>query len=104
MWRRPAMQTPDGSIRDVPSVEWARLEQVLQGFEDAWRRGRRPVLADHLGRAAELGLPLLVELAHLDVEYRLKAGEAARVEDYLAAYPQLAQAPDRVAGMIAAEY
>ena len=32
---------------------------------------------------------LLVELAHVDLEFRLKAGQAARVESYLDRYPLL---------------
>jgi len=34
-------------------------------------------------------LPLLRELVHIDLEYRLKAGEPARVANYLAKYPAL---------------
>jgi serine/threonine protein kinase/predicted ATPase len=35
------------------------------------------------------GDALLVELVHIDLEFRLKAGQAARVESYLSRYPHL---------------
>ena len=35
-------------------------------------------------------LALLVELVHVELELRLKAGEPARVEEYLRRYPELA--------------
>src|SRR4051794_33362531 len=65
------------------------FEDVIQRFEDAWRGPSRPDILEFLpigeGRSR-----LLAELIHVDLEYRLRAGEPARVEDYLARYPELA--------------
>jgi serine/threonine protein kinase/formylglycine-generating enzyme required for sulfatase activity len=87
-----------------PSEAMQRVEAVMRSFEDAWRRGARPRLADYLPAAGPERWPLLVELAHEDLDYRLQAGEAARVEDYLADYPELAADSKAVLGLIAAEY
>ena len=42
--------------------------------------------------------PLLIELVHAEMEFRLKAGEAARVEEYLRKFPQLARDRSTVLG------
>ena len=80
----------------------ARLEEAINRFEDAWQRGDRPDIGDYLngdGRAE-----LLVELVHADLEYRLKAGEAARVEDYLRRYPELSGESEVVRELVKAEW
>jgi serine/threonine protein kinase len=89
---------------DLLGETWNRLEQILAGFEDAWQRGERPNLDDYLHEGAEYRNLLLLELVHGDLEYRLRAGEAARVEDYLRRYPELAREPGAVVGLVAAEY
>src|SRR5262249_55029544 len=55
---------------------------------------------------AEPGLrsAVLVELVQTDLEYRLKAGEPARVEEYLRHYSELAGDRGVVLGLLAAEY
>jgi tetratricopeptide (TPR) repeat protein/tRNA A-37 threonylcarbamoyl transferase component Bud32 len=89
----------------LPREAWARLERVLERFEDDWRGGGRPNLDAYL---AEVGpgerQALLIELIHTDLHYRLEAGELARVEDYLARYPDLAGEWPVALDLIAAEY
>jgi WD40 repeat protein/tetratricopeptide (TPR) repeat protein len=80
------------------------LEPVLERFEDAWRRGERPELEKYLTGDPEERGRLLVELVHEDLEYRLKAGEAARVEHYLRRYPNLADDSAAVLSLVAVEY
>jgi tetratricopeptide (TPR) repeat protein/tRNA A-37 threonylcarbamoyl transferase component Bud32 len=91
------------SIRRLPSADWGRLEQILHDFEDAWAEGRRPALEAYLPDGPAPG-PLLVELVHLELELRLKAGEPARVETYLERYPELATDPETAVTLVAAEY
>jgi serine/threonine protein kinase len=65
-------------------------EELLDRFEQAWRDTPPADLDAHLpapGQPARW--PALVALVHTDLEYRLKAGQPARVEDYLARYPEL---------------
>ncbi len=47
---------------------------------------------------------LIVELAHTDLECRLKAGETARAEDYFGRFPKLAADTKSAVGLIAAEF
>src|SRR5262249_14397852 len=47
---------------------------------------------------------LLLELAHEELELRLRAGEPARTEDYLGRYPELRDDPEAALGLIAAEH
>ena len=48
------------------------------------------VIEDHLPVDPQLRLSALTELVHAELEFRLKRGEPARVEDYLRRFPDLA--------------
>jgi predicted ATPase len=96
-WRmRDTSKTTFGVSTDT------RHEGRILLFEKEWLAGRAPALDDFLG--PEPPLHLLVELAHIDLEFRLKAGADARSADYLARYPRLAADPDAAAELIAAEF
>jgi eukaryotic-like serine/threonine-protein kinase len=84
---------------------WDRLEPILESFERALSRGERPALGDFVPALdpAERRA-LLAELAHAELEFRLKAAEPARVEDYLTRYPELRSNPDVLLGLVRAEY
>jgi WD40 repeat protein/serine/threonine protein kinase len=78
------------------------VERAVDRFEDAWQRGERPDIDAHLPRDGDR-TAVLVELVHVDLERRLKAGEAVRVETYLRRYPELNA--ERVAlDLVTAEY
>jgi serine/threonine-protein kinase len=83
-------------------AESVRLARLLERFEEAWRSGGRPAVEDYLpvgaGRRAAL-----VELVHLDLEYRLRAGEPADVDGYLQRYPELRADRAAVLDLLAAE-
>jgi serine/threonine protein kinase/Leucine-rich repeat (LRR) protein len=70
----------------------------------AWLRAEHPDIDAALAAlaGAERGAAL-VELAHAELELRLKAGEPARVEDYLCRYPELSGQPNVVVDLIATE-
>jgi predicted ATPase len=61
------------------------------------------VIDDYLP-AGRPGGRLLIELVHLELELRLKAGETARAEEYLARYPELAGDTAAALGLITAEH
>jgi serine/threonine-protein kinase len=86
---------------ELPS---SRVDFWAKRFETAWRESKRPVLEDYLPPEASLRLPVLIELVHIDLEFRLDAGEPVRIENYLRRYPQLAKARDAMLGLIAAEF
>src|SRR5262249_46299744 len=90
--------------RPQPGEDWLALQGAVTGFDDAWRQGPRPVIDDYLPAAGGLRYRLLIELVHIDLELRLKAGEPARVEEYLARYPELAGDTAAALDLIAAEH
>ncbi len=79
-------------------------ERLIDAFEEAWCMGSRPVIEDHLPVDGASRRSVLVELVHVDLERRLEAGEAARAEEYLGRFPELAADPSIVLELIAAEY
>ena len=85
------------------SAAQTRLERLVAQFEDAWRCGLRPDLASLLPDGVDRR-EALVELAHTELEFRLKAGEPARVEDYLKRFPELTRDAQAIAQLIGAEY
>jgi predicted ATPase len=92
------------AVPTPPAEDWLALKDAVRCFEDAWRQGPPPRIDDYLPADAALRARALIELVHIDLELRLKAGEAARVEDYLARYQQLADDRTVTLGLIAAEH
>ncbi|HEX4609520.1 MAG TPA: protein kinase [Urbifossiella sp.] len=78
-------------------------EDVIRRFEDAWRRPGRPDLAAFLPDGPPPPTDLLVELVHIDLEFRFRNGDEVRIEEYLARFPVLA-ADAVVLDLIRAEY
>jgi WD40 repeat protein len=81
---------------------WDACEAVIRRFEDAWRENARPQIADFVSPQSPHSARLLIELAHIDLEFRLRAGEDARTEDYLSRFPDIAAAD--VVELLAAEF
>jgi len=94
----------DRTLNDNPSDDAAKFERLLQRFEEAWQRGEPPIIENYLPDDEAERRVVLVELLHTDLEYRLKAGESVRVEQYLDQYPELSPRRDVVLDLIAAEY
>jgi eukaryotic-like serine/threonine-protein kinase len=88
---------------ELPSAVRDRLEQVLERFEDAWRAGGQPALEDYLDGSGPERRALLIELVHADLHYRLRRGQAVRVESYLKRHPELTEAAVAL-DLIEAEY
>src|SRR5262249_35652496 len=86
---RPNMTPGDTVIRPPAHQDWAAFERAIRRFVQAWRQGARPAIEGYLPRQGP-AKGLLIELIHTELELRLKGGEAARVEEYLARYPELA--------------
>jgi WD40 repeat protein/serine/threonine protein kinase len=86
-----------------PGRESSWLEDAVKRFEHAWRLQPRPMIEDFLP-AGDRRQRVLVELVHIDLELRLKAGEAARAEEYLDRYPELAGDRSAALELIAFEY
>ena len=84
--------------------DWLALKDAVKRFEQAWRGATRPQIEDYLPTGDVLRQRVLIELAHLDLELRLKAGETARVEEYLDRFPELTGNPTVTLELIAAEH
>jgi hypothetical protein len=48
------------------------LEQTIDAFEDAWQRGDSPAIDPFLPLGAAERQACLIDLVHIDVEYRLR--------------------------------
>jgi hypothetical protein len=68
---------------------WSECESVIRGFEGAWQDDRRPAVEAFLPDDSPHRTRLLVELVHVDLEFRLRRGEFVRAEDYLGRFPEL---------------
>jgi eukaryotic-like serine/threonine-protein kinase len=88
--------------RHVPAADEGAWETALGRFVSAWRRGERPDLDPFLP-AGPAPAGLLLEMVHADLDYRLKAGLPARVEDYLGRFPVLNE-PGVLLELLFAEY
>jgi tetratricopeptide (TPR) repeat protein/predicted Ser/Thr protein kinase len=98
------MPTRYPSVARLSDDAYEQVEALVEQFEAAWQEGLRPSIEDYLPVQELLRGPVLRELVYADLESRLKAGEAARVEEYLDRYPELEREPETVLGLIAAEY
>src|SRR5947209_7736699 len=98
------MLAPEQRDHEFFQSRWGQLEQIVERFEDAWQRGERPTIDQYLEGEAGAGRELVLELAHAELECRLKSGEPVRVESYFERYVELAG--DRAAALrlIEAEY
>src|SRR5262245_39117322 len=89
----------------LASPSRSRCEGFIKLFEESWRLGDSPAIARYLGsETAPNRRALLIELIHIDMEFRLKRGESARVEAYLAEFPELVDDRSAVLGLAVAEY
>lgn len=79
-------------------------ERIVERFEEALFRGAGPTIDDFLTQDRQLRQATLSELVHVEFEYRLKADEACRVEEYLGRYPELADDGAFVVDLIAVEF
>src|SRR4051812_3014221 len=82
----------------------SQCEELIEAFEQAWQVAPPPNIDDFLPEEGSEREALLVELIHADLEFRIKSGEAARVEQYFDRYPHLTQAGAAVLGLLEAEF
>ncbi|MCA9138518.1 MAG: serine/threonine protein kinase, partial [Planctomycetales bacterium] len=75
-------------------------EAVIEAFEEAWNGDSVPDLDAFI---EDVGDVTLIELVHVDLENRIKAGVPRAIEHYLQTYPELAIGEVAIE-LIAAEY
>lgn len=88
----------------LASPSWPYCEERIKAFERAWQGGKQPKIGDFLVTEARTRRALLIELIHVDLEFRHKASAPLAVERYFLDFPELVG--DRAAslGVIAAEF
>ncbi len=82
----------------------AAVEPFVEPFESAWQRGENPAITDFLPPDGSERQAVLVELVHVDLEWRLKQGEPARVETYFAMFPELLRDTSLAVALISQEF
>jgi formylglycine-generating enzyme required for sulfatase activity len=95
----------DPNMPPADSLALAReVDRLCDEYEEALGRGAAPALGDRLPTGEPLRGAALVELVRVELEHRLRSGEAARAEEYFARYPELAADPAKAFQVVAAEY
>jgi WD40 repeat protein/tRNA A-37 threonylcarbamoyl transferase component Bud32 len=85
------MSQPSPKTAFLTAEQRVEFEHAVARFEQEWFSGRRPAIEPFLSGDGEFRSVLLAELVRVDLEFRTKAGEACRVEDYLARFPELSR-------------
>ena len=91
----------------VPSSldeDWLALKDASSVSSMPGVQSTQPAIDDYLPSRGPLRARVLIELVHIDLELRLKAGESARIDEYLARYPELAADRAVILDLIAAEH
>lgn len=78
--------------------------RIVAQFEDEWGRNQRPSIDACLSGTSTGRRSILEQLVHIDLGCRVKAGEPARVEEYLQRYPELAADESTVLALLWTEY
>ncbi len=97
----PSTDHPAGSL---DSTEASLLDRIIEEFEEAWQDGQSPDIATLLPEAGRARRAAITRLTQIDLEYRYRAGEAVRVEEYLERFPDLGRDPDSAVELIHWEY
>jgi hypothetical protein len=82
----------------------AECERIVRRFEEAWGGPEVPELDSFLPTVGPASPQLLLELVHVDLDFRLRRGELARIENYLGRLPLLGLDRAALVDLIVAEY
>jgi serine/threonine protein kinase len=79
-------------LRGLSVERRAAVAAAVDAFDDAWQHhpDQPPDISAFLPEASDVRSPILIELACIDLERRLKHGLPVQVEWYLHAFPELA--------------
>jgi WD40 repeat protein len=88
----------------LTSGQWSELECIVERFENAWRSGIVPVLAEYLPHEGEGRAALVLELAATDLEWRCRSGLVATTEDYLQRFSELSGEPRAIIQLAVCEF
>ena len=94
---------PERKAKTSSDDEIAGLDPLAERFDEAWQAGLQPRLsafAENAGPSQQV----LFDLVSIDLEYRLKADEQIRCEDYFRRFPALAADQEACLDLIEFEY
>jgi predicted Ser/Thr protein kinase len=100
--REPIMSPFDDRQEDSLALN-RQVDALCDRFEEAWRNGEQPEFRAWVPAAGPLRRAALVELACIDLEWRIGAGEPARIEEVADAFPELHGDPRGLLRLVAAE-
>src|SRR3954462_9829956 len=86
------------------SGQWSELECIVERFENAWRSGTMPALAEYVPHDVDDRTALLLELAATDLEWRCRSGLAATADGYLARFSELNGKPRAIVQLAVCEF
>lgn len=87
----------------TPEYDTSLGEDAIRQFEVAWQAGSSPNISDYYHHASD-SHDLLVELVHIDLEFRYRHHESPRVEEYFQRFPQLLDNQEVTVELISTEY
>ncbi|MBL8822299.1 MAG: protein kinase [Planctomycetia bacterium] len=79
-------------------------EDAIRQFEHAWQSGTPPEIESFIVEGADSQLHLLIELIHVELEFRYHRNDFPRIEEYLKRFPQLLEYRDKIIELIASEF
>ncbi len=82
----------------------AEGKRIVAQFEESWSGNSPLSIDDIIPRKGDERQVILQQLVHIDLDNRLRAGDPARVEDYLKRYPELERDESTVLALIWTEY
>ncbi len=94
----------ESHLAALDSQQWSELERVVERFEDAWRSGRTPALAEYVPREGAGHAAVLLELVATDLEFRWRRGLATTAEAYLREFPELSGDSDAIVHLAVCEF
>jgi WD40 repeat protein/formylglycine-generating enzyme required for sulfatase activity/serine/threonine protein kinase len=76
-------------MNEIPTSDWAWINEAAERFERAWKKGPRPRIEDFLIEVPESQWPpLLQELMRVEGELRARAGEGPTADEYRRRFPE----------------
>jgi serine/threonine protein kinase len=91
------------SAPELNHLAWQAVQERVRSFRQALGRGERPEIENYAPAGDINRKVLLVELLHEEMEVRTKAGEPFSLGSYLTRFTDLADDPDALRELLAAE-
>jgi serine/threonine protein kinase len=88
-------------LMELTAEQQARLEQIVESFEAAWRQGSKPAIERFLPPEKGFRTLVLAELVHLDAALHQAAGDKTRLDDYFDRFPELSEDKETARSLLA---